>query len=214
MSGYRDDREAAVARIETLEAKVREREAGLDARDAEISELRAEIERLRSGISTPERRAAPRWPLLAVVAAGVMIAGVLGAMVTLRTTVPSPARATSEPPPAPAPPPPAPAPPPPAAPAPTPVTTTSPPAWAMVRSGTVKVKACFDHELTKRPNLTGRVDVTLTATGGTVTHVELAPSPVRSAPFDACVTTAFLGLTVPVSEGPTTINVPFNFTAQ
>ncbi|HSN99406.1 MAG TPA: hypothetical protein VLS89_14015 [Candidatus Nanopelagicales bacterium] len=49
MTQYRNDLDAARARIETLEAKIREREAALDARDAELAELRGELERARRG---------------------------------------------------------------------------------------------------------------------------------------------------------------------
>jgi hypothetical protein len=47
MSSYRDDHNAAVLRINTLEAKLREQEAALLAREAEIAERDAEIARLK-----------------------------------------------------------------------------------------------------------------------------------------------------------------------
>jgi hypothetical protein len=47
MSSYRDDHNAAVLRINTLEAKLRECEAALVAREAEIAERDAEIARLK-----------------------------------------------------------------------------------------------------------------------------------------------------------------------
>jgi hypothetical protein len=56
--------------------------------------------------------------------------------------------------------------------------------------------------------------VTLTASGARVTKVALADSPLRSPAFDACVTKAFMGLSVPEATEPTTINVPFVFHSQ
>lgn len=47
MSSYRDDHNAAVLRINTLEAKLRERDATLAALEAEIAERDAEIARLK-----------------------------------------------------------------------------------------------------------------------------------------------------------------------
>jgi hypothetical protein len=217
MSSYRDDREAARARIETLEAKLREREAGLEARDAEIAELRAEIASLGHGPPAAPRPsgAGGIYAFVGVVAAiGAFAAALLLMRGSTRRSeaqilvAPAPVPVASDPLPPPVPT--------------APATAAAEEAQPDLSSTLFKelvpvrraVRACYDRELTQRPGLSGKLLVTLMASGGRVTKINLAPSPLSSPAFDRCVAEAFKLLRVPQASEPTTVQIPFVFQAQ
>src|SRR5262245_53345613 len=85
MSSYRDDLDAARARIETLEAKLRERDAALEAREAELREVQAEA--LRKGQHLPSVESDPAGRA-GVIRAGIIalfVFGFFGVVTVIRT---------------------------------------------------------------------------------------------------------------------------------
>lgn len=82
---YRDDREAARLRIETLEAKIAERDASLRARETELAERERELERLRRAQGIVVKKPTPvavyvfigvGFAVLAAAVAAVLVIGV------------------------------------------------------------------------------------------------------------------------------------------
>jgi TonB family protein len=225
MSQYRDELEAARHRIETLEAKLREREASLDARDAELAEHRAEVDRLRrsSAGSDNGRIGAVSGGRVALVltigaAAAVFAAGV-AFVLARQEAAEDPGDVAEAPPPVgmvplePDVPPKAFEPP-----APPPAVTAEPSSVAVLRAAfdasRPEVRRCYEGELTKRPNASGTVRVTIgVGEKGGVKSVSLGDSPVRSPTLDTCLIKIFKGLKIPELEGgATTVTYPLVFT--
>jgi len=79
------------------------------------------------------------------------------------------------------------------------------------------IKACYQKELQKSPNLHGKVTVSfLIGPSGAVTGVKIAQSTMGSPPVEQCITSRIQTWQFPPSRsgGTTRVNYPFNFSAK
>lgn len=224
MSQYRDEREAMRLRVETLEAKLRERDAALAARETELSEREAEIERLRKAAGkhggglegTPPNSTARVLVVAGIAFAVLVMGGMTVGLVAMQTSAEEVA------PPLPAPPPPmevapeslqslaAPMP----LPAPSPSGTYTQAILKKVREASPRVRACYQKELAKDPELSIRIMTTLDIEAdGSVSRVSLSKVDPERSELNTCITNILKTLKFPPPEsGKTTVNTPFVLT--
>lgn len=227
MSQYRDDRDALRLRVETLEAKLRERDAALEARDAEISEREAEIERLRQAVGkhggglegTPPNSTARVLVVAGIAFAVLVMGGMTVGLVALLTSAPE----VPLPQPPPAPPPMEVAPESPQSlaapmplPAPSPSGTYTQAILKEMREASPRVRACYQKELAKDPELSIRLTTTFDIEAdGSVNRVSLSKLDPERSELNTCIINILKTLKFPPPEsGKTTVNTPFVLTPR